>query len=44
MDANVFQRTVDFPDEFAAGFHLELDDGTWVTVKKDQVTADPHNV
>jgi len=27
MAANVFQRTD--PDEFAAGFHRVMDDGTW---------------
>ena len=26
MDANVFQRTVDYPDEFALGFHVLIDD------------------
>ena len=36
--ANVFQRTVDYPDEFAAGVHLVLDDESWVTVRRDQVT------
>ena len=38
VDANVFQRTVDYPDEFAAGVHLVLDDESWVTVRRDQVT------
>jgi len=37
VDANVFQRTVDYPEEFAAGFHLVLDDGTVVTVRREQV-------
>ena len=37
VDANVFQRTVDYPEEFAAGFHLVLDDETWVTVRRAQV-------
>lgn len=37
VDANVFQRTVDYPDEFAAALHLVLDDGTWITVRRDQV-------
>ena len=37
MDANVFQRTVDYPDELAMGFHVLLDDdGPWVTVRQDQ--------
>ena len=39
VDANVFQRPVDYPDEFAAGFHLVLDDGKWVTVRRDQVAS-----
>ena len=38
VDANVFQRTVDYPEEFAEGFHLVLDDGEWVTVRRDQLT------
>ena len=37
VDANVFQRTVDYPEEFAAGFHLTLDDDMRVTVRWDQV-------
>ena len=37
VDANVFQRTVDHPDEYAHGFHVVLDGGTWVTVRRDQV-------
>ena len=37
VDSNVFQRTVDHPDEFAMAFHLVLDDGTVVTVRQDQV-------
>ena len=39
VEANVFQRTVDYPDEFAAGFHLVLDDGEWVTVRVEQVAT-----
>ena len=26
-------------DEYAHGFHVTLDDGTWVTVRLDQVEA-----
>jgi hypothetical protein len=37
VDANVFQRTVDYPEEYAMGSHLVLDDGTVVTVRRDQV-------
>ena len=36
MDANVFQKTVDYPDELR-GLHLVLDDGAGVTVRRDQV-------
>ena len=38
VEATVFQRTVEYPDEFAWGLHLVLDDGTWVTVRRDQVS------
>ena len=34
--ANVFQRTVDYPEDLALGY-LVLDDGTWVMVRQDQV-------
>ena len=37
VDGNVVPRTVDYPEVFAMGFHLVLDDGSWVTVRKDQV-------
>ena len=37
VDSAVFQKTVDYPDELAHGFHVTLDDGTWVTVRQDQV-------
>ena len=37
VEANVFQRTVDYPEEFAMGLHLVLDDGAWITVRRDQV-------
>ena len=39
VDSAVFQRTVAYPDEFAAGYHLVLDDGEWVTVRRDQVAG-----
>ena len=32
MEANVFHRTVDFPEEYAEGFHIALDGGNVVTV------------
>ena len=31
------RKTVDYPDQLAHGFHVTLDDGTWVTVRRDQV-------
>jgi len=37
VEAAVFQKTVDYPDEYAHGFHVTLDDGTWVMVRQDQV-------
>ena len=37
VDSAVFQRTVDYPDEFAAGYHVALDDERVVTVRCDQV-------
>ena len=33
VEATVFQNTVDYPDELAHGYHVTLDDGTWVTVR-----------
>ena len=38
VDSAVFQRTVDYPDEYAPGYHVLLDDGTVVTMRWDQVT------
>ncbi len=37
VEATVFQKTVDYPDELALGYHVYLDDGTVVTVRTDQV-------
>jgi len=37
VGATVFHKTVDQTDEYAYGFHVTLDDGTWVTVRVDQV-------
>ena len=37
VEATVFQKTVDYPDEYPHGFHVTLDDGTLVphsTVKE----------
>ena len=37
VEANVYQKTVDYPDEWANGFHVMLDTGKLVTVRCDQV-------
>ena len=37
VDANVLQKSIDFPAEYTAGFRVQLDDGNWVTVRADQV-------
>jgi hypothetical protein len=37
VEANVFQRTVDYPEKFAMVHHVVLDDGEWITVRRDQV-------
>ncbi len=39
VDSAVFQRTVDFPDEFAPGYHVVLGDEAVVTVRWDQVDS-----
>ena len=36
IESNVFQRTVDYPDEFANGHHVMLDTGELVTVRWEQ--------
>ena len=37
VDSAVFQRTVDYPDEFAPGYHVVLEEGPVTTVRWDQV-------
>ena len=39
VESAVFQRTVDHPDEFAAGYHVVLADGWVNTAGWDQVGA-----
>ena len=39
VDSAVFQRTVDYPDEYAPGYHVILDTGPVVTVRWDQLLA-----
>jgi len=40
VESNVHQRTVDYPDELANGFHVMLDSDELVTVKWYQVEAE----
>ena len=35
VESNVYQRTVDYPDEWANGHHVMLDTGVLVTVRWD---------
>ena len=39
VDSAVFQRTVDRPDEHAAGYHVILDSGPVITVRWDQLRS-----
>lgn len=39
VESNVFQRTVDYPDHLANGFHVILDTEELVTVRADQVES-----
>ena len=39
VDSAVFQRTVDWPDEYAPGYHVILDTGPVVTVRWDQLAS-----
>ena len=36
VESNVYQRTVDYPDEYFNGHHVRLDDGQLVTVRWEQ--------
>ena len=33
VESNVYQRTADYPDEWANGYHVMLDTGVLVTVR-----------
>ena len=33
IESNVYQRSVDYPDEFANGYHVMLDSDVLVTVR-----------
>ena len=37
VESNVYQRTVDYPDEWHNGFHVMLDTEKLVTVRWEQV-------
>ena len=41
IESNVYQKTVDYPDELANGFHVILDTEKLVKVRLDQVTSAP---
>ena len=37
VESNMYQRTVDYPDEWFNGFHVMLDAGVLVTVRWEQM-------
>ena len=37
VDSAVFQRTVDYPEEYSAGYHVILESGLVITVRWDQL-------
>ena len=39
VESNVYQRTVDYPNEWANGYHVMLDSVELITIKWDQVEA-----
>ena len=39
VDSAVFQKTVDYPDDCSAGYHVVLEDERVVTVRWDQVRS-----
>ena len=39
VDSAVFQKTVDYPDDYSAGYHVVLEDERVVTVRWDQVRS-----
>ena len=41
VESNVYQRTMDYPDEWANGYHVMLDSEELVTVRWDQVDGWP---
>ncbi len=39
VDANVFRKTEDYPNDYAGAFHVVLEDERVVTVRWDQVVG-----
>ena len=39
VDSAVFQKTVDYPDDYSVGYHVVLEDERVVTVRWDQVRS-----
>ena len=39
VDSAVFQKTVDYPDDYSAGYHVVIEDERVVTVRWDQVRS-----
>ena len=39
VESNVYQRTVDYPDEWNNGYHIWLDTEDLVTVRWEQVES-----
>ncbi len=37
VDSVVCQKSYDYPDEVSPGYHMALEDGEWVTLRRDQV-------
>ena len=42
VEANVYQKTADYPDEWSNGYHVMLDTEKLVTVRWDQEVPCPH--
>ena len=42
VEANVYQKTLDYTDEWSNGYHVWLDTEKLVTVRWDQVSSCPH--
>ena len=37
VEAAVLQKAMDYPEGLAAGIHVTLEDGTWITVRQYEV-------